>query len=243
MHKRDLRVTAFFSFVDRQSRNPKAVSKISAFVLCIGGRKGDVFMENRKRILALVEGAVMVALAFGLDMLSKLIPFLNLPWGGSITLLSMLPIVVYSIRNGVKSGLMCSFVYSLVQLVVDLPKLGTWGLTPITFTLCALLDYIIAFSVLGLAGLFRNKGMKGWIGGAVCAIFMRYVSHVISGAAVFAAVGKIWNAIEITNPWLYSMAYNACYMLPEMILTTIGAVLLFKTGAVKMILRKQESKA
>lgn len=200
-------------------------------------------MENRKKILALVEGAVMVALAFGLDFLSKLVPFLTLPWGGSITSLSMLPIIVYSIRNGVKYGLMCSFVYALVQLVVDLAKLGTWGLTPVTFTACVLLDYIIAFSVLGLAGIFRRKGMKGWIGGAVGAIFLRYVSHVISGAAVFASVGKVWNAIEINNTWLYSMAYNACYMLPEMILTTIGAVLLFKTGAVKMILKKQEAKA
>lgn len=237
------RTTACFASVN--SKYPKANSKYPKAVqfdppFLAEEQENDM---DRKKTLALVEGAVMVALAFGLDMISKLIPFLTLPFGGSITLLSMLPIVVYSIRNGVKYGLMCSFAYSLVQLITDLAKLGTWGLTPATFIACAALDYIIAFSVLGLAGIFRGKGMKGWIGGTVCAVFLRYASHVISGAAVFATVGKLWDVIDITNPWLYSLAYNACYMLPEMILTTIGAVLLFKTGAVKMILKKQGAAA
>lgn len=202
-------------------------------------------MENRKKILALVEGAVMVALAFGLSWVTKFIPFLNLPWGGSITLLSMLPIIVYSIRNGVKYGLMCSFVYALTQLSQGIFADGLlgWGLTPIMLISCIFLDYIGAFTVLGFAGMFRNKEMKGWIGGTVSMIFARYVLHVISGAVVFASAGKLWESLEINNPWLYSIAYNACYMLPEMILTTIGAVLLFKTGAVKMILKKQEAKA
>ena len=201
--------------------------------------------SNREKILKLVEGAVMVALAFGLSWVTKFIPFLNLPWGGSITLFSMLPIVVYSIRNGVKCGLMCSFVYSLTQLaqgIVD--GLFGWGLAPAMLVGCIFLDYTGAFTVLGFAGMFRKKDMKGWISGTVVVIFIRYAFHVLSGAVIFASAGKLWEGLgEITDPWLYSMAYNACYMLPEMILTAIGAVLLFKTGAVKMILKKQESKA
>ncbi|MDE7362893.1 MAG: energy-coupled thiamine transporter ThiT [Oscillospiraceae bacterium] len=196
---------------------------------------------ERSKILVMVEGAVMVALATGLSLLSNFIPFLKLPWGGSITLLSMLPIVVNSIRNGVKSGLACSFVYSVVQLVIGMFEVLGWGLTPTMLAACFFFDYIGAFTVLGLAGLFRKRGMSGWIGGTVMAITLRYVMHVISGAAVFASVGMLWDVIEINNPWLYSMAYNACYMLPELIFTTIGAVALFKSGAIKMILKGNEA--
>lgn len=200
-------------------------------------------MKNNK-VRVLVEGAIMVALAFVLSWVTKFIPFLNLPWGGSITLLSMLPIIVFSIRNGIANGLMCSFVYSLAQLAQGaVDGLFGWGLTPVMLIACIFLDYIGAFTVLGFAGMFRNKGMKGWIGGTVAVIFVRYVFHVISGAVVFASAGKLWESLEINNPWLYSMAYNACYMLPEMILTTIGAVILFKTGAIKMILKNKDVKA
>lgn len=199
---------------------------------------------ERKKVLTLVEGAIMVALAFALSFVTQFIPFLNLPWGGSITLLSMLPIVVYSIRNGVKYGVMCSFVYSLTQLAQGIVGgLLGWGLTPVMLIGCIFLDYIGAFTVIGFAGLFRNKGMKGWIGGTVMVIAVRYLFHVLSGAVIFASTGKLWESLEINNPWFYSMAYNACYMLPEMILTTIGAAVLFKTGAIKMILKNQTSAA
>lgn len=192
---------------------------------------------DKKKILTLVEGAVMVALAFGLSMIA----IIRLPFDGTVTLLSMLPIVVYSIRNGVKNGLLCSFAYSLTQLAQGIFVGGIlgWGLTPIMLISCIFLDYVGAFTVIGLAGLFRQKEMKGWIAGTVSVIFVRYVFHVISGAVIFATTGKLWEGLDISDPWLYSMAYNGCFMLPELVLTTIGAVLLFKTGAIKMILKKQ----
>ena len=195
-------------------------------------------MNNKIRIL--VEGAVMVALAFGLSFLT----IVKYPWGGSITVLSMLPIIVFSIRNGVGNGLVCALVYSLTQLAqgIFMDGLLGWGLTPGMLAACIFLDYVGAFTVLGLAGMFRKGEMKGWISGAVIAIALRYAMHVISGAAVFASAGKLWESLEINNTWLYSMAYNACYMLPEMVLTTIGAVLLFKTGAIKMILKGADVK-
>lgn len=202
-------------------------------------------MEKKtvSKVLTLVEGAIMVALAFVLSFITQFIPFLNLPWGGSITLLSMLPIVVYSIRRGVKCGLMCSFVYSLTQFAQGIVGgLFGWGLTPIMLIGCIFLDYIGAFTVLGFAGMFRKKGMKGWIGGTILVIFVRYTFHVLSGAVIFASAGKLWESLEINNPWLYSMAYNACYMLPEMILTTIGAVIIFKIPVVKNILTDQTAK-
>lgn len=200
---------------------------------------------ERNKVLIMVEGAVMVALAFGLSLLTEFIPFLNLPWDGSITLLSMLPIIVFSIRNGVKSGLACSFVYSLTQLAMGIMHSGLlgWGLTPGMLIACILLDYIGAFTVLGLAGMLRKREMTGWIGGTVAAIVLRYAMHVVSGAVVFHSAGKLWEGLEIGNPWLYSIVYNACYMLPELIFTTIGATFLFKSGAIKMILKGREAKS
>ncbi len=196
---------------------------------------------KKKQILVLVEGAVMVAMAFGLSCVT----IFELPWGGSITLVSMLPIVVFSIRNGVPSGLACSFVFSLTQLLQGILKprgLLTWGLTPGLLVACIFLDYIGAFSVIGLAGLFRKHDMGGWIGGTIMAVMLRLALHVVSGAAVFHTAGKLWEGLEISNPWLYSLAYNLCYMLPEAILTTAGAVVLFKSGVIKMILKNKETK-
>ncbi|MDE6030488.1 MAG: energy-coupled thiamine transporter ThiT [Oscillospiraceae bacterium] len=195
---------------------------------------------KKNKIHVLVESAIMIALAFVLS----LVKVFRLPWGGSVTLLSMLPIVVFSIRNGVVSGLACSFVYSLVQLVQGIVSDGLlgWGLTPGMLAACIFLDYIAAFTVLGLAGAFRKRDMGGWIGGSIAAIMIRYALHVVSGAAIFASAGKLWESLEINNTWLYSAAYNACYMLPEMILTTIGAAVLFKSGAIKMILKGGEVK-
>lgn len=196
--------------------------------------------SNREKILKLVEGAVMVALAFGLSF----VKLFELPWGGSVTFLSMLPIVVYSIRHGVVSGLMCSFVYALTQLGQGIVGSGlfTWGLSPANLVACIFLDYIIAFTVIGMAGIFRKKGVKGWIAGTVSVIFIRYISHVISGAVIFASAGKLWEGLEISNPWLYSMAYNGFYILPEMILTTIGAVILFNKNVMSKLLKNLEVK-
>lgn len=197
-------------------------------------------MKNNK-VRVLVEGAIMVALAFVLSM----VKIYKLPWGGSVTLLSMLPIVVFSIRNGVGNGLACAFVYSLAQLLQGIVADGLlgWGLTPGMLAACIFLDYIGAFTVIGLSGMLRRKDIRGWIGGTVSVVAVRYALHVLSGAVVFHSAGKLWEGLEIANPWLYSAAYNACYMLPEMILTTAGAVVLFKTGAIKMILKGADVKA
>ena len=196
-------------------------------------------MKNNK-VRILVEGAVMVALAFVLS----LVKIFKLPWGGSITLLSMLPIVIYSIRNGAKCGLGAAFVFSLAQFLDGVigDGLFAWGLAPLDLALCIFLDYIGAFTVLGLAGMFRKSDIKGWISGTVIVVAARFVFHTISGAVVFHSAGMLWEGLEIANPWLYSAAYNACYMLPELILTTVGAAVLFKTGAIKMILTSADVK-
>lgn len=189
-------------------------------------------MKNQK-LQALVEGAVMVALATVLSF----IQVYKLPWGGSITLLSMLPIAVYSIKRGIGYGFAASFVYSLVQFVQGIADgLFGWGLTPVMLAACILIDYILAFTVLGIAGIFRKGGIAGWIGGTVLAVFGRFVCHFLSGVVIWHSFGELWTGFSTDSEVLYSLLYNGSYMLPEMIFTTIGAVALFTVPVTKKLL-------
>ena len=190
---------------------------------------------NNTKTIKLVEGAVMVALAVVLSFV-KIIKF---PWGGSVTLLSMLPIVIYSIRNGVKWGMLVSVVYALLQMFIDLGEVVSWGLTALALIGTLVFDYIIAFSALGLAGIFRSKRIAGGLAGIVLAVFLRYASHVVSGAVIYHSAGKIWESFSTENSWVYSLLYNGAYMLPEMIFTIIGAVILFAVPQTKKLIVKE----
>ena len=190
--------------------------------------------STKTRIL--VEGAIMVALATVLSF----IRVVKLPWGGSITLLSMLPIVLFSIRRGIKSGLTVSFLYALIQFIqgIIVDGLFGWGLTPGGLIACIFLDYLLAFTVLGLAGLFRHKGVTGWISGIVLAILLRFTMHFLSGVIIWKSFGELWGDFFTENTVLYSLLYNGAYMLPEMIFTVIGAVVLLKMPKVGSYLTK-----
>ncbi|MDO5559959.1 MAG: energy-coupled thiamine transporter ThiT [Oscillospiraceae bacterium] len=187
----------------------------------------------------LVEGAAMVALATILSM----IQVFKLPWGGTVTLLSMLPIALFSIKYGVRKGLSVSFVFSIIQFVLGATFDGLfgWGLTVKALIACILLDYISAYTLLGFSGMFRNKGMAGWITGTVIAVFFRFICHFISGVFIFHSFGELWSGFSTENIYLYSLLYNGCYMLPEMIFTGIGAFVLFKVPQTKKLLITAEA--
>ena len=190
-------------------------------------------MKNKK-IKILVEGAMMVALATVLSFF-KLWQF---PWGGSITVLSMLPIVVFALRYGALKGLTVSFVYSAIQLAQGILFEGLlgWGLTPTALIACIFLDYIGAFSILCLAGAFGNKKMVSVIGGTVLVMILRFSLHYFSGVLIFNSFGELWEGFSTDNTWLYSLLYNGAYMLPETVFTTLGALLLFKTPQMRKFL-------
>ena len=193
-------------------------------------------MQNTKTKI-LVEGAVMVALATVLSF----IRVFKLPWGGSITLLSMLPIVLFSIRRGVSWGLAVSFVFSLIQFAQGIMAgLFGWGLTLGMLIACILLDYIGAFTVLGIAGCFRKKGLPGWIGGISLAVGLRFALHFLSGVVIWHSFGELWSGFATENTYLYSFLYNGCYMLPELIFTLAGAVALLKVPQTKRFLISEE---
>lgn len=193
-------------------------------------------MEKNSKTRILAEGAIMVAMAFILSC----IKVFNLPWGGSITLLSMLPVAVFSIKRGVKAGFFAAFVYALIQLGQGIAVDGLlgWGLTPVMLISCIFLDYIGAFTVIGISGIFRKKGLVGRLAGTALAVLIRYIFHVISGAVIFHSSGMIWETFSTDNEWLYSTLYNGAYMLPEMIFTVIGAAVLLKVPQINRLIEE-----
>jgi len=177
----------------------------------------SVFMTKTKKLTL---SAMLTALSFALIMVSKLLPA---PWtqGGYITLGSMVPIILVSIIIDTKWGLLAGFVFSLIQLMTDfyMPP----ATTTLSFIGVIMLDYVIAFTVLGLAGFFvKLMGNKPWaipVSGTIVT-GLRYMMHVLSGLL-------IWGAFADTDcvP-VYALVYNGSYMIPEMIITTVVLALL-----------------
>lgn len=183
-------------------------------------------MKTKIDTKKLTISAIMIALATVLS----LVTIWKMPLGGSLTLFSMLPICLLSIIYGIKWGFACSFVYALGQLALSIAEVVSWGLTPTSLVGTIFLDYIIPFTLLGLAGLFASKGIAGNIVAITVALFSRFVCHFVSGIIIF----DIW--CEWSNVPLYSFCYNGTFMLPELILTGIGAFFILKSGAIKKLI-------
>ena len=156
----------------------------------------------------LVEIAILVAMAFVLEFAFSFFP--AMPQGGRISL-SLLPIIVVSWRNGVVAGMIAGVVYSILNLMLDGFVLYHWA--------SLFLDYIIAFGLVGLAGIVRKPfGDKPYVfvAAIVLGFLLRFASHVVSGAVLFAEYAPSGD-----NPWVYSIIYNSTYLLPALILTAI----------------------
>lgn len=168
----------------------------------------------------LVECALMIAIGTVLSM----IKLVELPNGGSVTLLSMLPFVVVSFRHGVKWGLLTGLANSLLQMLLGFyaPPAGT----ALAFFGMIMLDYVLAFSLLGTAVVFskpfKNK-LAGVAVGTAAVCIIRFLCSFFSGILIWAAYAPADMPL-----WLYSLTYNGSYMGIELILTTAGALVLYR---------------
>ncbi len=172
----------------------------------------------------ITETAIMLAIATVLS----LVQFTG-PWalGGSITLCSMLPIILIAHRYATKWGLLTAFAYSILQLLLGLRNVQ-YAPDAITAIGIILLDYVLAFTVLGFSAVFdkwfRNKRTSILVG-ILVTMTGRYICHLLSGVLIWEA---LWpNALGWAT-WVWSIAYNGSYMLPEMIITCTVAYLLYK---------------
>ena len=212
-------------------------------------------MQNKTK--RLTESAMLIALAVVLELVGRMV-IPPMPFGGQLTLVSMLPIVLISYRHGVRWGLVAGFGYSLVQMALGAGTV-TAAFQPgyfgdermlVNALLMCLLDYVLAYTLLGLGGCFRSRIRKKGISlmcGGLTAMFCRYLAHIFSGYILFAGWAEWfftqdgfpgWGAqlVQTLSPtmlgWLYSIVYNGMYMIPEMILTAGAALLVAKIPGV-----------
>ena len=201
----------------------------------------------------ITESARLSALAVVLELVGRsVIP--PMPFGGQLTLCAMLPIVLISYRHGVKWGLTAGFGYALVQMALGADTVtaafqpgyfGDGTMLGNAVIMCAL-DYILAYTLLGLGGLFRNRITNSALAlmlGSIVALSCRYVAHILSGYILFSGWAEWFFTQEGFYSWgaalverlsgnmlgfVYSVVYNGMYMIPEILITAIAACLLAK---------------
>ena len=216
-------------------------------------------MTNKTK--RLTESAMLLAVAIVLELVSKMfIP--ELPFGGQITLVSMLPVVLISYRHGVKWGLVSGVAYAMIEMTIGAKTVAAAfqpgyfgdGVMLLNAFLMCLLDYLVAFTVLGLGGMFRNRIKNSGVAltlGAGVALCARYVAHIASGYILFAGYAEWFFTQEGFPAWggtlvaslsptslglVYSVVYNGFYMVPEIILTMVVSVLIARIpGIVKKV--------
>ncbi len=171
--------------------------------------------KTKLTLRALCEGALMVVLA----QILGYIKLWEMPWGGSICL-SMLPIFLYACRWGLGPGLLSSFVFGVLQFMFDGGFALGWQ--------SIIGDYLVAFTVLGLAGVFRGKSWSVFAG-TVLGSAARFLVHYVVGATVWAEyMPEEFFGLTMTTPWFYSLLYNGFYMVIDMALCLVVFALLLK---------------
>lgn len=174
-------------------------------------------LKVRRAILSTVLCAVFVALAVALEMLVKSLPHIELPQGGTISL-TCLPLMLSALTLGPAWGVAGGALYGVFNFLLDGYSFS-WG--------SFLFDYVVAFSLIGLSGLFYRPFLRGrawaFFAGAILGMVGRYLSHCLSGAVFFADY-----APEGVSPILYSFVlYNAPYCFGSLALDlVIGGLIL-----------------
>ncbi|MGI6214563.1 MAG: energy-coupled thiamine transporter ThiT [Christensenellales bacterium] len=183
-------------------------------------------IQNNQKTTKLVETSLLMALSIVLSL-----PFLTVhsPWlmGGSVTFGSMLPLILISFRWGTKWGMFSSFVLSIIQLLMGLNNVNYAPSAGYAIAII-LLDYIIAYGVLGLGNMFQGKiknTLTAIVMGIIVSYFMRFMCHFFSGWFIWDA---LWPNDQGMSGWYYSLIYNGSYMLPETLLSVLIALVSYK---------------
>ena len=185
--------------------------------------------KQNQNVIKLAECAMMLALSIVLSFVT----IIKMPMGGSITLLSMLPIALISVKYGWKTGLSVGFMFALFKLVKGIVEGNVFVYIEgaLGIAVCVAFDYILPFTALGLAGVFKKHGKTAILLGIVMVIAFRFICHYFTGVYIWGQ----W-AEEGMSKYMYSLIYNGQYMLPECIITTLGAAILINIPQVQKLL-------
>ena len=151
-------------------------------------------------------------------------PF-SLPYGGSITLGSMVPVMWLSLRRGLHVGFTAGVIFGLLALLIDVMLLPY---SPITNPVQVILEYPIAFGILGLAGVFQKPSIFASIIGVCISVLAKFFLHFLAGIIFWAyTVPQGW------NPVAWAAIYNGSFLLPEFIISAVLMFLLVKKGTLE----------
>ena len=208
-------------------------------------------MKKKLNLYWIAESSVMIALGVVLELVTKMI-IPGFPFGGQITLLGMLPVILVAWKYGILKGLITGFAYALVEMALGLSGTILPAFTPTddnylglgNAILMLFLDYVVAFTVLGLSSMYKKVIKKNWLSlalGAFTVILLRYLTHIVSGYILYGAWAEWFFSKEGFYSWgqtiltkysgkmlslIYSIVYNGLYMIPELIATTIVAAII-----------------
>ncbi len=210
--------------------------------------KSKTMDKSNETTVKITVSAIMVALATVLSF----IKFSELPYGGSVTLFSFVPILFVGYAYGIVWGLGAGLVHGILQMIFGISSATSGaGFKWWQVVLCALLDYLVAFGVLGLGGVFK-KSIKNpqasFALGALFACVLKYVSHFFSGYILFSGWaewfftegGGMSYGAKILSSFsgnalsaVYSLIYNATFSIPETMLSIIMAVILISVKPIR----------
>ena len=207
--------------------------------------------KHMNRTKRLTESAMLLAVAIVLELASKMfIP--EQAFGGQITIVSMLPVVLISYRHGLKWGFVSSFTYALLEMAIGMKTVSSAflpgyfgdGAMIVNALLMCMLDYVLAYTALGLGGLFRHRIKNPGVSlmcGSLLALSARFAAHIFSGYILFSSWAEwyftqegfpAWGAQLVASlspaglSWVYSIVYNGMYMVPEIVFTAVVSLLL-----------------
>ena len=176
---------------------------------------------------SIVYGAISIALSFALSY-AKLF---KLPQGGSVTFASLLPLMIYCCMFGTRRGLIVCAIYGVLQALQD-----PFIIHPMQF----LLDYPLAFGLIGVSGIFMEKGVfkdkkvVAFLLGGVLAVVLRYACHVCSGVFAFADYADL---DKYDTAIAYSMAYNS-FAFVDMLIALVAGSTLFASKSFAALMQK-----
>ena len=208
--------------------------------------------KTNKSVTRLVTSGILIGLAVVLSM----IKVYELPYGGSVTLFSMVPIVILGYTYGTKWGLLCGTIYAVLQALLGATMSQAFaGVEGFNVVLMCLLDYILAFTVLGLGGVFKiviknNKLLSLILGGFLAGV-LRFVCHFLSGYLLWGGYAEWYFGENMNNDFgtsilnsfsgeglaaIYSLIYNGSYMIFEIAITIVGLLVLFSVKPIRNII-------
>lgn len=192
-------------------------------VVCI------LLFKSKLKTNDIVYAGVCISASFVLSFI-KIAP---VQYGGSITLASFVPLIIYTFYFGFARGLICGLIYGVLQFIQS-----PYILTPATF----LLDYLLAFASISLACIFSKvtkKSSSAILLGTTCVYAFRFLMHFLSGIIYFN-MGAIWVSLPSESAIIYSLLYQIVYLIPDYLLCLIVIFFLSRYKVIERIKPKTE---